>query len=79
LHVSHHAGSARGASTDTSAAAGGGALYAIGIFGALFYYWRQADASGNTCGRSSPRRSSAPRTWCTRDSEPRGHERGRPV
>ena len=23
---------------------GGGALYALGIFGALFYYWRQADS-----------------------------------
>jgi hypothetical protein len=28
----------------TGAAAGGGAIYGIGIFGALFYYWQQADA-----------------------------------
>lgn len=27
----------------TSAAAGGGALYGLGILGALFYYWQQAD------------------------------------
>lgn len=26
------------------AAAGGGAIYGLGIFGALFYYWQQADA-----------------------------------
>jgi len=26
-----------------TAAAGGGALYSLGIFGALFYYWQQAD------------------------------------
>ena len=26
------------------AAAGGGALYALGIFGASFYYWQQADS-----------------------------------
>jgi hypothetical protein len=25
----------------TGAAAGGGALYGLGIFGALFYYWQQ--------------------------------------
>jgi hypothetical protein len=25
---------------DRGAAAGGGALYALGIFGALFYYWQ---------------------------------------
>ena len=28
----------------SGAAAGGGAIYGIGIFGALFYYWQQADA-----------------------------------
>jgi hypothetical protein len=26
------------------AAAGGGALYGLGVFGALFYYWQQANA-----------------------------------
>src|SRR4029453_3674821 len=29
---------------NTGAAAGGGALYGLGIFGALFYYWQQADS-----------------------------------
>jgi hypothetical protein len=29
---------------NTGAAAGGGALYGIGILGALFYYWQQADS-----------------------------------
>ena len=28
----------------TGAAAGGGAIYGLGILGALFYYWQQADA-----------------------------------
>jgi len=28
----------------TGAAAGGGALYGLGIFGALFYYWQQANS-----------------------------------
>ena len=28
----------------TGAAAGGGAIYGLGIFGALFYFWQQADA-----------------------------------
>jgi len=28
----------------TGAAAGGGAIYGPGIFGALSYYWQQADA-----------------------------------
>jgi hypothetical protein len=28
----------------TGAAAGGGALYGLGVFGALFYYWQQADS-----------------------------------
>jgi hypothetical protein len=28
----------------TGAAAGGGALYGVGIFGALFYYWQQANS-----------------------------------
>lgn len=27
----------------TGAAAGGGAIYGLGIFGALVYYWQQAD------------------------------------
>ena len=27
----------------STAAASGGALYSLGIFGALFYYWQQAD------------------------------------
>lgn len=28
---------------NTGAAAGGGAIYGLGIFGALVYYWQQAD------------------------------------
>jgi hypothetical protein len=28
---------------NTGAAAGGGAIYGLGLFGALFYYWQQAD------------------------------------
>jgi hypothetical protein len=28
----------------TGAAAGGGALYGVGIFGALCYYWQQANS-----------------------------------
>jgi hypothetical protein len=28
----------------TGAAAGGGALYGLGIFGALFYFWQQANS-----------------------------------
>jgi hypothetical protein len=28
----------------TGAAAGGGAIYGLGIFGALFYFWQQADS-----------------------------------
>lgn len=28
---------------NTSAAAGGGALYGLGIFGAWVYFWQQAD------------------------------------
>ena len=32
----------------TGAAAGGCALYGLGIFGALFYYWQQADSFWNT-------------------------------
>ena len=31
------------ASGNTSTAAGSGAIYGIGIFGAWFYYWQQAD------------------------------------
>ena len=30
-------------SNNTGAAAGGGAIYGLGIFGALVYYWQQAD------------------------------------
>ena len=33
-------------SSNTGAAAGGGAIYGLGIFGALVYYWQQADAVG---------------------------------
>lgn len=29
---------------NTSAAAGGGAIYGLGIFGALVYFWQQADS-----------------------------------
>jgi hypothetical protein len=29
---------------NAGAAAGGGAIYGLGIFGALVYYWQQADA-----------------------------------
>jgi len=29
---------------NTGAAAGGGAIYGLGIFGALVYYWQQADS-----------------------------------
>jgi len=29
---------------NTSAAAGGGAIYGLGIFGALVYYWQRADS-----------------------------------
>jgi len=29
---------------NTGAAAGGGAIYGLGIFGALVYFWQQADA-----------------------------------
>jgi hypothetical protein len=28
----------------TGTAAGAGAIYGLGIFGSLFYYWQQADA-----------------------------------
>jgi hypothetical protein len=30
-------------SRNTGAAAGGGAIYGLGIFGALVYFWQQAD------------------------------------
>jgi len=30
--------------SSSGAAAGGGAIYGLGIFDALFYYWQQADA-----------------------------------
>lgn len=29
--------------SNTGAAAGGGAIYGLGIFGALVYFWQQAD------------------------------------
>jgi hypothetical protein len=54
----------------TGAAAGGGALYGLGIFGAVFYYWQQANSFWEYGGRSSRRRSSGPHTWCTRGSGP---------
>ena len=56
----------------TGAAAGGGALYGIGILGALFYYWQQADAFWEYVWAIFPRRSSGLRTWCTRGSERSG-------
>ena len=31
---------------NAGAAAGGGAIYGLGILGALIYYWQQADAFG---------------------------------
>jgi hypothetical protein len=31
------------ASSNTSTAAGSGAIYGVGIFGAWFYYWQAAD------------------------------------
>ena len=31
-------------SSNNASAAGGGAIYGLGIFGALVYYWQQADA-----------------------------------
>jgi hypothetical protein len=33
-------------SNNTGAAAGSGALYGLGIFGAWFYFWQQADGLG---------------------------------
>jgi hypothetical protein len=32
--------------SNTGAAAGGGAIYGLGIFGALVYFWQQADSFG---------------------------------
>jgi hypothetical protein len=34
----------------TGAAAGGGAIYGLGIFGALSYLWQQADSLGDVWG-----------------------------
>jgi hypothetical protein len=34
---------ARSKSRNAGAAAGGGAIYGLGIFGALVYFWQQAD------------------------------------
>jgi hypothetical protein len=31
-------------SNNNAGAAGGGAIYALGIFGALVYFWQQADS-----------------------------------
>jgi hypothetical protein len=36
-------GRSTGSKANTGAAAGGGAIYGLGLFGALFYYWQQAD------------------------------------
>jgi hypothetical protein len=33
-------------SSNAGAAAGGGAIYGLGIFGALVYFWQQADSFG---------------------------------
>lgn len=33
-------------SSNTGAAAGGGAIYGLGIFGAVVYYWQQAAGIG---------------------------------
>lgn len=33
-------------SSNTGAAAGGGAIYGLGIFGALVWFWQQADSFG---------------------------------
>lgn len=33
-------------SSNTGAAAGGGAIYGLGIFGALVWFWQQADTFG---------------------------------
>lgn len=30
--------------SDNAGAAGGGAIYSLGIFGAFVYYWQQADS-----------------------------------
>jgi hypothetical protein len=32
--------------SNTGAAAGGGAIYGLGIFGALVYFWQQAESFG---------------------------------
>ena len=32
--------------SNTGAAAGGGAIYGLGIFGALVWFWQQADSFG---------------------------------
>ena len=54
----------------TGAAAGG--QRRIGILGALFYYWQQADAFWEYVWAVFPRRSSGLRTWCTRVPSARG-------
>jgi hypothetical protein len=35
-----------GNGASNGAAAGGGAIYGLGIFGALVYFWQQADSFG---------------------------------
>jgi hypothetical protein len=39
----------------TGAAAGGGAIYGLGIFGALSYLWQQADSFWETSGAIFPK------------------------
>ena len=37
--------------SNTGAAAGGGAIYGLGIFGAWVFFWQQADGLWSTCWR----------------------------
>ena len=55
----------------TGAAAGGGAIYGLGIFGALFYFWQQADAFWEYIWAVFPKAihwpafmGPRPSTWC---------------
>ena len=41
--VSRGRGGVRSHGRNAGAAAGGGAIYGLGIFGALVYFWQQAD------------------------------------
>jgi hypothetical protein len=52
----------------TGAAAGGGAIYGLGIFGALFSTGSRPTRSGSTSGRSSRKPSFGRRSWSTRGS-----------